>query len=166
MEKTPEPRKENDVKAMFKRVLGPIVLAGAAAFATAAAAEVPNLMHHNNGHEAVFKNGCVVAFRADGAYYENTEACSDKQIDSAKGLMVIYLAAHKGTKHSDTVRHAGASVDRLSDGSFEVTWADGSCFAQYNRYGEAMSYSSKCTDEQITKSSRLLRDFRRDNGFY
>jgi hypothetical protein len=154
------------MRTLFKRALGTAVMAGGMAFATAAAAEVPNMMHHNNGHEAVYKNGCVVAFDRDGAYYENTEVCSNKQIDGAKGLMVVYLLAHKDTKHTDTVKHAGASVDRLSDGSFEVTWADGSCFAQYNRYGEAMSYSSKCNDVQITKSSRLLRDYRRDNGFY
>lgn len=154
------------MKTMSKRIMAAGLLLGSLALATSASAEVPNLMHHNNGHEAVFKNGCVVAFDREGYYYENTEVCSEKQINTAKGLMVVYLAAHKGTKHTDTVKHAGASVDRLSDGSFEVTWADGSCFAQYNRYGEAMSYSSKCTDEQIAKSSRLLRDYRRDNGFY
>jgi hypothetical protein len=154
------------MNAMSKRMMVAGLLASSMAFATTASAEVPNFMHHNNGHEAVYKNGCVVAFDRDGAYYENTEVCSSKQIDGAKGLMVVYLLAHKGTKNTDSVKHAGASVDRLSDGSFEVTWADGSCFAQYNRYGEAMSYSSKCTDDQITKSSRLLRDYRRDNGFY
>jgi hypothetical protein len=154
------------MKTILKQTLSVAVLVGAATFATSAAAETPQLMHHNNGHEAVWNNGCVVAFNAAGEYYEDNGACSSKQTDKSKVLIALYVALHKDNKHTDTVKHAGASVDRLSDGSFEVTWADGSCFAQYNRYGEAMSYSSKCTDEQITKSSRLLRDYRRDNGFY
>ena len=153
------------MKTRSKRIMAAGLLLGSMALATSASAEVPNLMHHNNGHEAVFKNGCVVAFDREGYYYENTEVCSEKQISTAKGLMVVYLAAHKGTKQSDTVKHSGASVNRVSDGSFEVSWMDGSCLATYNRYGEALDYRG-CNDDQIVKASRLLRDYRRDNGFY
>jgi predicted metal-binding protein len=151
------------MNAVFKRTLGVAVLAGAAAFGTTAAAEVAKMMHHDNGHEAVYSNGCVVAFRSDGEYYENTEVCTDKQIDAAKGLMVLYLAAHKNSSKSGSTTSSGstnknAKLTKKGDGTFEVVWKT-DCIADFNKKGEATFLASTCDDNEIATSTSMVKKY-------
>lgn len=53
---------------MSKRMMVAGLLSGSTAFVTGASADVPNLMHHTNGHAAVCKNGCVVALMDRSAF--------------------------------------------------------------------------------------------------
>jgi hypothetical protein len=60
--------RSGSTNAMSKRMMVAGLLSGSTAFATGASADVPNLMHHTNGHAAVCKNGCVVALMDRSAF--------------------------------------------------------------------------------------------------
>ena len=49
------------------------------------------------------------------------------------------------------------SINRLSNGGFEVVWPQNSCIASFNARGEAMSYSNGCNDNLISKSQEIAR---------
>jgi hypothetical protein len=54
--------------------------------------------------------------------------------------------------------HSGSSdysINRMSNGGFEVVWEKVGCIASYNSRGEAMSFSDKCNDHLISKSNEI-----------
>ena len=56
--------------------------------------------------------------------------------------------------------HSGSSdysINRMSNGGFEVVWEKVGCIASYNSQGEAMSFSDKCNDNLIAKSNEIAR---------
>jgi hypothetical protein len=52
---------------------------------------------------------------------------------------------------------ADHSINRLSNGGFEVVWPQKGCIASYNRKGQSMNYSSGCTDDLISRSNRIAK---------
>ncbi len=56
--------------------------------------------------------------------------------------------------------HSGSSdysINRMSNGGFEVVWEKVGCIASYNSRGEAMSFSDKCNDHLISKSNEIAK---------
>jgi len=56
--------------------------------------------------------------------------------------------------------HSGSSdysINRMSNGGFEVVWEKVGCIASYNSRGEAMSFSDKCNDNLISKSNEIAK---------
>ena len=56
--------------------------------------------------------------------------------------------------------HSGSSdysINRMSNGGFEVVWEKVGCIASYNSRGEAMSFSNKCNDNLISRSNEIAK---------
>ncbi len=49
------------------------------------------------------------------------------------------------------------SINRMSNGGFEVVWEKVGCIASYNSRGEAMSFSDKCNDHLISRSNEIAK---------
>jgi hypothetical protein len=138
---------------------------GAMMGVTPAFAEIPQLSHTASGHEVRWTNGCFGQYNPKGEATYFSAECNDKKIEKSNALVRLYIELHKGKSHNDHVEHKGGSVQRLQSGGYEVTWQS-DCFAQFNSYGQAMSYSEGCDDTEIAKSSRLVADYRRKHGYH
>ena len=67
--------------------------------------------------------------------------------------------AHAGGG-GNTGGHSGSSdysINRMSNGGFEVVWEKVGCIASYNSRGEAMSFSDKCNDHLISRSNEIAK---------
>jgi hypothetical protein len=64
-----------------------------------------------------------------------------------------------GGNYNNKSSYSGSdySINRLSNGGFEVVWAQKSCIATFNSRGEAMNYSKGCNDNLISKSQDIAR---------
>jgi hypothetical protein len=68
--------------------------------------------------------------------------------------------ARAGGAHGNQGGHSGSSdysINRMSNGGFEVVWEKVGCIASYNSRGEAMSFSDKCNDHLISKSNEIAK---------
>jgi hypothetical protein len=68
-------------------------------------------------------------------------------------------ARQGGGNYYNTPGHSGSdySINRLSNGGFEVVWPQKNCIATFNSRGEAMNYSKGCNDNLISKSQDIAR---------
>jgi len=56
--------------------------------------------------------------------------------------------------------HSGSSdysINRMSNGGFEVVWEKVGCIASFNSRGEAMGFSDKCNDDLNAKSREIAK---------
>jgi hypothetical protein len=49
------------------------------------------------------------------------------------------------------------SINRLSNGGFEVVWPRQSCIGSFNSRGEPISFNDRCNDELISRSREIAR---------
>jgi hypothetical protein len=49
------------------------------------------------------------------------------------------------------------SINRLSNGSFEVVWPRRGCIGTFNSRGEPMSFNDSCNDDLISRSREIAR---------
>jgi hypothetical protein len=148
-----------------KELAAAVIAVAATLSISPALAEIPQVSHTASGHEVRWKNGCFTQFNPQGQSTYNGDQCTTKQVEKSAALVRIYIALHKDKRHDDYVDHKGASLVRLQDGGYEVIWQS-NCFALYNHYGQAMHYSRGCDDVEIAKSSRIVSDYRRRNGYH
>jgi len=65
-----------------------------------------------------------------------------------------------GSGYGNTGGHSGSSgysINRLSNGGFEVVREKVGCIASFNSRGQAMSFSDKCNDDLIARSNEIAR---------
>jgi hypothetical protein len=53
--------------------------------------------------------------------------------------------------------HGDYSINRMSNGGFEVVWEKVGCIASFNSRGEAMSFSDKCNDDLNARSREIAK---------
>ena len=52
------------------------------------------------------------------------------------------------------------SINRMSNGGFEVVWSKHGCIASFNKHGQPMGYSNGCTQSQVERSDQIARNER------
>jgi hypothetical protein len=84
--------------------------------------------------------------------------------EGGKKLIVTFNSSAYG--HDDSGYGNGNSgngdysINRMSNGGFEVVWTKHGCIATFNARGEAMHYSNGCNDNQISRSQDIARQQR------
>jgi hypothetical protein len=53
--------------------------------------------------------------------------------------------------------HGDYSINRMSNGGFEVVWEKVGCIASFNSRGDAMSFSDKCNDDLNARSREIAK---------
>jgi hypothetical protein len=84
--------------------------------------------------------------------------------EGGKKLIVTFSSSSYGHDNSGygngNSGNGDYSINRMSNGGFEVVWTKHGCIATFNARGEAKNYSNGCNDNQISRSQDIARQQR------
>jgi hypothetical protein len=109
----------------------------------------------------------IVTFASSPSYGGASDAMKGRAYDQNRhpqdykdGYRAGEEARAGGGGYGNQGGHSGSSdysINRMSNGGFEVVWEKVGCIASYNAQGNAMSFSEKCNDNLIARSNEIAK---------
>jgi len=97
-----------------------------------------------------------------GAKVVRTRAGGDTQEfkwEGGKKLVVTFDSYSNGNNGYGAAAVDGShSINRMSNGGFEVVWSKHGCIASFNKHGQPMGHSNGCTQSQVERSGQIARN--------